>query len=204
MRRPLTLEEIQSLLELCKDTDWEGLIMMGLYTGQRLGDLAKLTWSAVDLQKGELTLVAIKTQRRMTLPLATPLHDFLLKLKVPDDPKAYVFPELAKAPRVSSLSNQFHKLLVQAGLAEARTHEKEKEGRSGKRETSPLSFHSLRHSAVTFLKAAGVTDALAREIVGHESAAVNRTYTHLNVDDIRPSINKLPDVMKKEDSGKKS
>ena len=38
---------------------------------------------------------------------------------------------------------------------------------------------ALRHSAVTMLKASGVSDVLAREIVGHESAAVSRHYTHL-------------------------
>ena len=58
-------------------------------------------------------------------------------------------------------------------------------GRSYAREPSELSFHSLRHSAVTMLKAAGVSDFIAREIVGHESAAVSRQYTHLTTDEIR-------------------
>jgi integrase len=43
-------------------------------------------------------------------------------------------------------------------------------------EVSEISFHSLRHSAVTLLKAAGVSDFIAREIVGHDSAAVSRQY----------------------------
>ncbi|MBI5252609.1 MAG: site-specific integrase [Desulfomonile tiedjei] len=202
VRRALTITEIKAILVKCKDSEWEGLVMMGLYSGQRLGDLAKLRWDAIDLQKGELALVTQKTQRRMILPLATPLLNYLLTLKAPGDPNAYVFPELAAVSRVSTLSNQFHNILVQAGLTPARTHEKQKAGRSTKRETNPVSFHSLRHSAVTFLKAAGVTDALAREIIGHESAAISRAYTHLNTEDIRPSINKLPDVSKKEEKPK--
>jgi hypothetical protein len=32
------------------------------------------------------------------------------------------------------------------------------------------------------LKAAGVSDFIAREIVGHDSAAVSRQYTHLTTD----------------------
>jgi integrase len=55
-------------------------------------------------------------------------------------------------------------------------------------------FHSLRHSAVTMLKASGLLDVFAREIVGHESAAVSRQYTHLSTDDKRAAIQRLPDV----------
>jgi integrase len=67
-------------------------------------------------------------------------------------------------------------------------------GRKQAREGSEISFHSLRHSAVTMLKAAGVSDFIAREIVGHESAAISRQYTHLTTDDKRAAMQRLPDV----------
>jgi integrase len=67
-------------------------------------------------------------------------------------------------------------------------------GRDQAREASEISFHSLRHSAVTMLKAAGVSDFIAREIVGHESAAVSRQYTHLTTDDKRAAMQRLPDL----------
>ncbi len=65
---------------------------------------------------------------------------------------------------------------------------------AAKREASEISFHSLCHSAVTLLKAARVSDFIAREIVGHESAAVSRQYTHLTTDDKRAAMRRLPDV----------
>jgi hypothetical protein len=40
----------------------------------------------------------------------------------------------------------------------------------------------------------GVSDFMAREIVGHESAAVSRQYTHLTTDDKRAAMQRLPDV----------
>ncbi len=52
--------------------------------------------------------------------------------------------------------------------------------------------------AVTMLKAAGVSDFIAREIVGHESAAVSRQYTHLTTDDKRTAMQRLPDVTRHE------
>jgi len=37
--------------------EWRSLILFALYTGQRLGDLARLCWSNLDLVKGEVRLV---------------------------------------------------------------------------------------------------------------------------------------------------
>ena len=34
---------------MCND-EWRGLVLFGLYIGQRIGDLAKLTWRAVNLE----------------------------------------------------------------------------------------------------------------------------------------------------------
>ena len=44
------------------------------------------------------------------------------------------------------------------------------------------------------LKNAGVSNALAMAIIGHESEAVSRTYTHHSTDDLRRAMAKLPDV----------
>jgi len=44
------------------------------------------------------------------------------------------------------------------------------------------------------LKASDVSDVLAREIIGHESSAVSRQYTHLTTDDLRNAMQRLPDV----------
>ena len=104
------------------------------------------------------------------------------------------FPRAAAQSARASLSNQFREILVDAGLVEPRGHESTGKGRSQARKMSEISFHSLRHSAVTMLKASGLSDVFAREIVGHESAAVSRQYTHLSTDDLRSAMQRLPDV----------
>jgi hypothetical protein len=38
------------------------------------------------------------------------------------------------------------------------------------------------------------TRVFAREIVGHDSEAVSRHYTHLSTDDLRNAMQRLPDV----------
>jgi integrase len=194
-RRAFTLPEIKRILKACgDDIEWRGLVLFGLYLGQRLGDLAKLTWRAVNLDTGEIAFATRKTGRRIVLPLVQPLVDYLSTLPSSDNPNAYIFPTAASAKRTASLSNQFRDIMAEAGLVEPRTHQSTGKGRTGAREMSEISFHSLRHSAVTMLKAAGVSDFIAREIVGHESAAVSRQYTHLTTDDKRAAMRRLPDV----------
>lgn len=139
----------------------------------------------------------------MVLPMARPLADFFEDSTSADDPDAFVFPNAAEAAkRTGTLSNQFYSLLVEAGLAEARSKKNTGKGRNAARPVGELSFHSLRHTAVTFLKAAGVSDALAQAIAGHESAAVSRIYTHLDTETLRGAIDKLPDVTKSSLPGK--
>jgi integrase len=194
-RRPFTLGEIKRILKACRDDqEWRGLVLFGLYLGQRLGDLARLTWRAIDLENRETAFTARKTGRRIVLPLVEPLVDYLTSLPTTDNPNAYIFPRAGNAKRTASLSNQFREILADAGLVEPRTHKAAKQGRSQAREPSELSFHSLRHSAVTMLKASGLSDVFAREIIGHESAAVSRQYTHLSTDDLRAAMQRLPDV----------
>src|SRR5262249_16731012 len=176
------------------DFEWRGLVVFGLFPGQRLGDLARLAWRAADLDSGEIAFTTRKTGRRVVLPLVRPLSDYLASLAAGDNPNAFIFPRAASAKRTASLSNQFRDILAEAGLVEPRGHQARKQGRAKGRETSEISFHSLRHSAVTMLKASGLSDVFAREIVGHESAAVSRQYTHLSTDDLRAAMQRLPDV----------
>jgi len=199
-RRPFTLSEIRRVLDAAKDSEFYGLVLAGIYTGQRLGDLARLTWQQVDLDKRIIRFVTRKTGQRLELPLAHPLHEHLLTLTSSDDPKSPIFPKAAAlaTERVNTLSRQFGELLAKAGLIETKTHEAKKNGRGALRDMSALSFHSLRHSAVSLLKAHGASDAFARAIVGHESDAVSQQYTHLDANDLRATVDAMPDVTKKE------
>ena len=51
-----------------------------------LGDLAKLTWRAIDLDTGEIAFSTRKTSRRIVLPLVQPLIDYLSGLPTSDNP----------------------------------------------------------------------------------------------------------------------
>jgi integrase len=79
-----------------------------------------------------------------------------------------------------------------AGVVEPRKNKKKGAGRNARRQSGGLGFHCLRHYCTTALKASGASDVIAREIIGHESAAVSRTYSHIDAATLRAAIDKLP------------
>ena len=197
-RRPFTKPEIRKLLKVA-DFEWRGIILCGLYTGQRLSDIALLTWENLDLVNAQLTFQTKKTNRSMALPLAKQLKGYFDKIPAGDDPKAPLFPT-AYARRIRNnnagpLSNQFNKVMVKAGLADHKSHQSTGKGRTSKRKLNELCFHCLRHTATSMLKNAGVSDAVARDIIGHDSEAISRQYTHIDMTAKRKAIESLPDIL---------
>lgn len=199
-RRAFTLPELQRLLSVAED-EWRSLILFGLYTGQRLGDLARLTWQNIDLERSELRLVTSKTSRQQIIWMAEPLLRHVESMPAGDNPKQPLHPRafasVTKSGKVGTLSRQFYELMASAGLAEAKKHragETEAKGRRGRREISEISFHALRHTATSLLKNAGVSPAIVQDIIGHESAAISANYTHIEDAAKRDALAKLPDV----------
>ena len=194
-RRAFTLDEIRRILRVA-DGEWRGIILFGLYTGQRLSDITGLTWNQIDTAEGVVRYVTGKTGAVLDLPLAAPLLDWIGKATVPKTPNAPVFPQ-ADGCTVSQNSKAFAKILVATGLRkELPDHKAHKQGRNSKRETSEVTFHCLRHTATSLLKNAGVSDVVAREIIGHKTEAISRAYTHIESKTMRRAIDALPDVTK--------
>jgi integrase len=65
-----------------------------------------------------------------------------------------------------------------------------------------LSFHSLRHTATSLLKNAGVSQAVAMEFIGHESEAISQHYTHIEAATMRSAAEKLPNIFSSGHSAK--
>ena len=62
-RRAFSVPELQRLLTAAEDTEWKGLILAGLYLGQRLGDIARLRWRHIDFEHAEVSILTEKTGR---------------------------------------------------------------------------------------------------------------------------------------------
>jgi integrase len=196
-RRPFTVKELRIVLDVA-DSEWKSLVLFGLYTGQRLGDLAVLTWDNVDLVRNEIRFRTRKTAKQMILPIAGPLRSHIERLPTSDrlgapiHPKAFAI--MQRQGRSGNLSNQFSDLLAQAGLREKAPHSSKGIGRSARRESNALTFHSLRHTTVSLLKEAGIPEAVVMELVGHDSEQMSAHYTHTGEEALRKAAEALPAI----------
>jgi integrase len=199
-RRAFTASELHALLKVAAG-EWRGMVLVGLYTGQRLRDVATLTWAQIDFEEGIIRFTTSKTGRQQAIPMVPAVASFLSEQPSSDDPSAAVFSNAAAVVRrtgaTSGLSAAFNRILASIGLVGQQIRKLDGPsgvGRSGRRQTNELSFHSLRHTATTMLKMSGATEAVVRDIIGHDSAVVSRHYTHVGDQDKRDALAKLAAV----------
>jgi integrase len=196
-RQIFTMDQLKLMLGIASG-EWRSMIIFGIYTGQRLGDLACLRWSSIDLESYEIGLNTKKSDQRILIPIADPLREHILTLEASDDPSAFVHPSLAaQYHRHGSgvLSNQFINILADCGLRERVSHKKTNKDGGVKRKASLLSFHSFRATAVTLMHEAGVPASMVEQWVGHNSKEVNRRYVKHGREALAQATSKLPHIL---------
>lgn len=203
-RREFTREELLRLLRAVEEVEgkggggeWKLLFLLGIYTGQRLGDCCTLKWSDVNLVRGIIQLIPRKTRKHMkgvpvTIPIHQALRETLERVKERDgERRVYVLPTLAEwylGGEHWRLSRGLEEIFRRAGIKTSIRIE----GR--KTATPDATFHSLRHSFVSFAVNGGVPLPVVQTIVGHTSNAMTRHYYHENEDVLRKAIAAIPSV----------
>jgi len=197
-RRGFALDELKSVLAVADD-EWRSMIKFGLYTGQRLSDIAALTWSNIDLERNVIRLTTRKTGKSLTIPMANPLRSHIVLLPTAVNPRDPLHPRAfrvvsSKTRNAGRLSNEFVDLLASVGIRQQVSHGKSGKGFGVRRASSELSFHSLRHTAVTLLKDAGIPQAVVQELIGHDSQQMSALYTHVGQEALAKAAAALPDI----------
>ena len=145
-----------------------------------------------------MELTARKTSRMMTIPIAPALKKHFESMTIGTDRQSPLHPRafeiVDKQGKSGHLSNHFAAILAKTGLREKKAHRKTGVGSGGKRDGSGLSFHSLRHTAVTMLKEAGIPHAVVQELIGHDSEQMSEHYTHVGSEALKKAADALPDV----------
>jgi integrase len=191
-------KEVSALLRAANSRDWQGVILVGYYTGLRLSDCLSLTWASVDLQARVLKVTPKKTVRRgvkLEIPMSLDLEEFLIAHPVGKRDTDPVFPSLAKLSAGGNRggSRLFQRIMKDAGLESGSLR-----GAAGEagRAVAERSFHSLRHSYITALSSAGVAVEIRQKLVGHSSAEQNLHYTHAELATLRTAVESLPRISK--------
>ena len=189
-REPLTQEQAKVFLSAIEGDRLEALYKLAMGTGMRQGELLGLTWDAVDLDEGVLTVSrALKhtkehgyfldepktAKSRRTLWLVEPLREALRAHRHRQkferamagsgwlgDDWNLVFPRADGHPYDGlSVTKRFQRKLAQAGLPRLR-------------------FHDLRHGAATYLLSADVPMRVIMEQLGHSQMATTADlYSHV-------------------------
>ncbi|MCX7009230.1 MAG: site-specific integrase, partial [Kiritimatiellaeota bacterium] len=165
------------------------LLAVGLYLGARLGDAVTLQWSNVDLRKMFVEYRQRKTGREIKLPLH-PALALELSATRRGDRHGFIMPVLAKyylEKGVRYVTNRVQYHFRKCGIETARKG-------NGVRKAVDVGFHSLRHSAVTLLREAGVPLSVTMGIVGHTSTATHDLYTQHGEAALKSAVAMLPSV----------
>lgn len=191
-RRAFSANDIKRLLEVLPP-EWKDMVLTCLYTGgQRLGDIARMKWEQIDFEGQTIAMTTEKTKRRMIKPMIQQLETILRKRDA-EKINGNVFPIAASkftqaGNKTSKISLEFTDLLKKHNFI---SPEDNSQRIGDRRNLSELSFHSLRSTAVTILRNAGVPADLCRYIVGHDSEDIERQYVRPQSEDVIKAIQKI-------------
>jgi len=172
----LTKEGFQTLLAVVDQPWFKDLITFAVCTMLRSGEILSLTWDSVDLEKRLIHVqntdnFRVKTSKPRTVPMNAWVHSFLTGKRVQTG-HIFTFPN-GKRPCVHYVSHRFKKYVSKAGLP------------------FKIHFHSLRHTGASWLAQAGVSIYAIQKILGHSSVVTTQVYSHLEVDGLFQSVEKI-------------
>jgi len=190
-REIFTPQQVAQLLDTVgHKSDWFTLILLGYFTGQRLGDCATLEWKNVDMKSRVIHFRQGKTGKKVVVPMTEDLHEHLDFLSEFIEDK-FVCPDLGErgSGGAHGLSESFGRIVKKAGIDSLKIKGK------GKINFNRLSFHSLRHSFNSVMAEAGVTQEIRMRLTGHSSTSMNNRYTHTGNKQLEDAVAVLPSVM---------
>lgn len=178
------LEPVEETRLLDAVEDWlRPMVILALHTGMRMGELLAIRRADVDRVRRLIRLPKTKNGQIRHVPLNDVAMGVIESVPVgqigPDGASPFLFvnPETGKPWRKWSVVHAFQRAVAAAGM--------ETEG------PNRVTFHTLRHTTVSRLVAAGVPDRKIMKLVGHSSAAMVSRYAHLSPDGLRGAVEAL-------------
>jgi integrase len=169
LKRPcFTDEEVQILTEGtgpggdCEHSFWHAAIIIGRYTGLRMGDIASLQWASLSLEgKGSLAVWTTKRDRRVELPLEPEILRSVFS-SIPSEHPVYLFNHErvlnADVGARCSLSMQFSRIMRALQIPIGKT------------------FHCLRATYISDCAANGIPIHHISQAVGHATPDTTHGY----------------------------
>ena len=200
-RKEISLEKLCKICDIAEG-EMKVLLFIGIYTGLRLGDAVLLQWADVDLVQRWITAVPRKTARHnnnktIRISIAEALYN-MLAATPEGEREGFVLPELSAQYLKSNdnVTDMIQSLFKSCGLQihKPGTGEESRDasGKIRKRAVLQYGYHSLRHTFVTLQKEAGTPQAVVQEIVGHNTDAMSKRYTHIGDEALKRAAQQIP------------
>jgi integrase len=161
--RYLSDEERARLLEACRASERKELyliVLFGLTTGMRRGELLGLRWQDIDLERRVAVLHNTKNGDRRSVPIVPEVAELLRehgKVRRLDNER--IFPGEGKGPLW--FDAEWYAALKTAQVKDFR-------------------FHDLRHTAASYLAMSGATVPELAAVLGHRTLQMVKRYAHLS------------------------
>lgn len=152
--RVLSREEEENLLT-ASASHLKPIIITGLNTGMRRGEVLNLAWEDVSFEQGFLTINDTKNGEMRQVPMSQRLTRTLRSVKKAG---SYVFCR-KDGTRYGNIVKAFRAAVKRSGIRYCR-------------------FHDLRHTFATRLVMAGVDLVTVKELLGHKSIKMTMRYSH--------------------------
>lgn len=152
--RVLSLDEVRAIYQASFELGpiWGPIVRLLILTGQRRSEIAKLQWSAVELDGSRLVIAGSETKNGK--PHITHLAPAALQeIEAIKKQSAFVFSTTGNTP-VSGLSKAKRRLDLMLG-----------------EEVQPWRLHDLRRAMATYLASAGVAEGVVDRIQNHSASS---------------------------------
>lgn len=158
----LSEDELRRLFEVLHQwpfADTASFIKFAILTGFRQGELIKLTWDDVDLERSLITLRDPKGTKTETLPISQEALGVLREIPATH---SLIFPGPGGKPKAkSTVRLAWNRIKKAAGIS------------------ADFRFHGLRHSYASWLVSNGVDLAVVQKLMTHKHATTTQRYAHL-------------------------
>ena len=163
------------------------MALLSLHCGLRAGEIYKLTWEAVDLDKG-LLLIKGKANKSRYAYMTQQVKDMFLD-RPQTSPESLVFSDQKGRLRSSTKGTPatFRRTVDELGLNDGIKDRRNK-----------VVFHTLRHTYASWLVQQGEDLYQVKERLGHSTITMTERYSHLAPDSGKSTVSKIEDFWTKE------
>lgn len=173
---PEQLTALLAAIDEDHDIQAANLMKLALCTGLRKGEMFKLKWEDIDLERGFIYLRDPKSGRDQTIPLNQAAREVLEHHTKSDSP--FVFPGRGGKQR-TEIRRPIDRIRKAAGLP---------------KDFRPL--HGLRHTFASMLASSGQVDLYTlQKLLTHKSLQMTARYAHLRDDTLRQASNLAGDLI---------